>query len=151
MLILAARKINQSNKTFTLLHLRNLLGFEQEVTVMTETEEPATGPESDGRKEDLLIISQWVRKELFIYVKFLYRPEEDLAMNGAIYRKFRHDCKDRLVGLKLAARKSQDYRENYVKSLWNDATRKKCNIVTSGLNARRSSIYSATQNRFSGK
>jgi hypothetical protein len=114
-------------------------------------EEHYRAHDTDGRKEDLLIISHWVRKELFINVKFLYRPEEDLAMNGAIYRKFRHDCKDRLVGLKLAASKSQDYRESYVKSLWKEATRKKCNIITNGINARRSSIYSATQNRFNGK
>jgi len=114
-------------------------------------EEPYTAHETDGRKEDLLIISQWVRKELFVYVKFLYKPEDDLAMGGEIYRKFRYDCKDRLVGLKMAASKSQEYRESYVKSLWNEATRKKCNVVTNGINARRSSIYSATQNRFNGK
>ena len=117
----------------------------------TEAEGRYTASDTNGRKEDLLIISQWVRKELFVNVKFLYQPDEDLAVNGQIYKKFRHDCKDRLVGLKLAARKSQDYRENYVKSLWNEATRKKCNLVANGLNARRSSIYSATQNRFSGK
>jgi hypothetical protein len=72
-------------------------------------------------------------------------------VNGMIYRKFLYDCKNRLVGLKLAAEKSSDYRERYVQSLWNEATRKKCNLVTNGLNARRSSIYSATQNRFNGK
>jgi hypothetical protein len=49
---------------------------------------------------------------------------DGFAVNGQIYKKFRHDCKDRLVGLKLAARKSQDYRESYVRSLWNEATRK---------------------------
>lgn len=117
----------------------------------TASEERYTAHDTDGRKEDLLIIAQWVRKELFVYVKFLYKPEEDLAIDGQIYRKFRLDCKDRLVGLKLAASKSQAYRESYVKSLWNEATRKKNNLFTSGLNARRSSIYSATQNRFNGK
>ena len=49
--------------------------------------------ESDGREEDLKIISQWVRKELFVKVKFLYDVEEDLAVNGIIYNHFVRDCK----------------------------------------------------------
>jgi hypothetical protein len=48
----------------------------------TEAEECYTASDTDGRKEDLLIISQWVRKELFVNVKFLYQPDKDLAVNG---------------------------------------------------------------------
>jgi len=110
------------------------------------------GPhEHDGRQEDLKIISQWVRKELFVKVKFLYDIKEDLMVNGNIYKHFLRDCKDRLVGLRLNADRPSEYRRKYVESLWNQATKKKHNLVSDGLNARRSSIYSATQNRFIGK
>jgi hypothetical protein len=105
----------------------------------------------DGRSDDLLILSTWVKKELFNQVKFLYELEEDLAVNGHIYNKFLVDCKDRLVGLKIRERESTEHRRRYCESLWNHATRKKGNLVTRGLNARRSSIYSGTQNRFHGK
>ncbi len=107
--------------------------------------------ESDGREEDLKIISQWVRKELFVKVKFLYDVEEDLAVNGNIYNHFVTDCKLKLLGLKLNADQPSGYRRKYVESLWKEATRKKSNLVTEGINAKRSSIYSATQNRFIGK
>ena len=114
-------------------------------------QETFNADENDGRHEDLKIISQWVRKELFVKVKFLYDVEEDLAVNGNIYNHFLRDCKQRLVGLRLNADRPSDYRRKYVESLWNQATRKKRNLISDGLNARRSSIYSATQNRFIGK
>jgi hypothetical protein len=47
-------------------------------------QETFNADENDGRHEDLKIISQWVRKELFVKVKFLYDVEEDLAVNGNI-------------------------------------------------------------------
>ena len=34
----------------------------------------------DGRIDDLLILSAWVKKELFIQVKFLYELDKDLAV-----------------------------------------------------------------------
>lgn len=105
----------------------------------------------DGRSDDLLILSAWVKKDLFNQVKFLYELDEDLAVNGQIYNKFLLECKDRLVGLKIRERETSEYRRRYCESLWNHATRKKGNLVTRGLNARRSSIYSGTQNRFHGK
>jgi hypothetical protein len=107
--------------------------------------------QNDGREEDLKILSQWVRKELFVKVKFIYDVEEDLVVNGNIYNHFLRDCKGKLLGLKLNADQPSEYRRKYVESLWNQATKKKCNIVTDGINARRSGIYSATQNRFIGK
>ena len=108
-------------------------------------------PQVDGRCDDLLILSRWVRKELFAQVKFLYNPEVDLRIRGRLFNTFLRDCKDRLVGLKLNANRNSDYKMMYAESLWTEATRKKRNLVADGLNARRSSIYSATQNRFNGK
>ena len=105
----------------------------------------------EGRDEDMLIITAWVKKELFNQVKFLYQPDDDLAVGGYIYRKFLLDCKDRLVGLKIREREPSESRRRYCESLWNHATRKKANLVTKGINARHSSIYSSTLNRFNGK
>lgn len=128
-----------------------------ETTTMTERsdawcEPPVHGmEEQDGRGEDLTILSRWVRRELFVQVKFLYNPEVDLRVEGRLFRMFLRDCNKRLVGLKLNATRSSEYRRLYVESLWIEATRKKHNLVAEGLAARRSSIYSATQNRFTGK
>jgi len=103
----------------------------------------------DGRSDDLLILSAWVKKDLFNQVKFLYELDEDLAVNGQIYNKFLLECKDRLVGLKIRERETSEYRRRYCESLWNHATRNKGNLVTRGLNVQRSSIiYSGTQKRF---
>lgn len=107
--------------------------------------------EKGGRSEDLAILSCWVRKELFAQVKFLYNPDVDLRINGKLFKLFLGHCKDRLVGLKLSVNSGSEYRRLYVESIWTEATSKKRNLVTDGLNARRSSVYSASQNRFTGK
>ena len=113
-------------------------------------EDPVNVVQTNGMEEDLIILSRWVKKEMFVKVKFLYNVERDLRIDGAIYNMFVMDCKDRLVGLKLYADKSPDYKL-YVQALWNRATKKRRNLFADGLNTRRSSIYSATQNWFTGK
>ena len=106
----------------------------------------------DGMTEDLAILSRWVKKELFVKVKFLYNPEINLMIGGKIYNMFLLDCKDRLVGLKLLAASDSDCRNRYAQALWSQETKgKRRNLISDGLNTRRSSIYSATQNRFNGK
>jgi len=106
----------------------------------------------DGMTEDLAILSRWVKKELFVKVKFLYNPEINLMIGGKIYNMFLGDCKDRLVGLKLLAASDSACRNRYAQALWSQATKgKRRNLISDGLNTRRSSIYSATQNRFNGK
>ena len=82
-------------------------------------------------------------------VKFLYNPEEDLKINGALFNLFIRDCRDRLVGLKQH-QGNRVFRRMYVESLWTEVTKKKLNFVADGLNTRRSGIYSAMQNRFIG-
>ena len=63
--------------------------------ISTALEEPYMAHDMDGKKQDLLIISQWERrKEFCVYVKFLFKPEEDLARDGVICGNFRLDCKD---------------------------------------------------------
>lgn len=114
-------------------------------------QDPTNVYQQDGMTEDLTILSRWVKKELFVKVKFLYNPETNLMINGKIYNMFLLDCKDRLVGLKLLAASDSDCRRRYAHALWNQATKKRRNLIADGLNTRRSSIYSATQNRFNGK
>jgi hypothetical protein len=38
-------------------------------------QENSQSHQNDGREEDLKILSQWVRKELFVKVKFIYDVE----------------------------------------------------------------------------
>jgi hypothetical protein len=103
------------------------------------------------RIEDLAVLSRWVKSELFDVVKFLYKPEVDLKVNGTLFNFFVRDCRDKLVGLKVNGGGNRAYRRMYVESVWNEATTKRNNIVSEGLGARRSGVYSAMQNRFTGK
>ena len=101
-------------------------------------------------KEDLELLTKWVRTDLFEKVKFLYNPDTDLQINGSLYKLFVNDCKGRLIGLKgpLA---TGDYRRIYVELLWQEANKRKRNLVANGLTTRRSTVYSAMQNRFIGE
>ena len=102
-------------------------------------------------KEELVVLAQWwVKTDLFEKVKFLYNAEKELQVNGRLYKLFVNNCKGRLAGLKgtLAV---GEYRRIYVELLWQEANKKKQNLVTNGLTIRRSSIYSSMQNRFVGK
>jgi|GEM_PF-7010027 len=107
--------------------------------------------DDEVNSEDLAIVSRWARKKLFNTAQFIYNPQTDLKINGPLYDIFCDDCGPQLVGLKLLKGQSQDVRYQYVESLWAEATKKRTNRITDGLNARRSSIYSAMQNRFIGK
>ena len=101
-------------------------------------------------REDLELLTKWVRTDLFEKVKFLYNPDTDLQINGSLYKLFVNDCKGRLIGLKgpLA---TGDYRRIYVELLWQEANKRKRNLVANGLTTRRSTVYSAMQNRFIGE
>jgi hypothetical protein len=107
--------------------------------------------QKDDRTEDLTVLSRWVKGELFDQVKFLYSAENDLKINGLLYKMFVRDCRERLVGLKgQGGQRGSEYRTLYVQSIWTEGTKKKCNIVTDGLATRRGGIYTAMQNRFTG-
>jgi hypothetical protein len=107
--------------------------------------------ENGKRIEDMATLSRWVRAELFDNVKFLYNVEIDLRVDGELYNMFLHHCLGRLVGLKkYQGAGNSEYRKLYVSSLWSDATKKKYNVIADGLASRRSSIYSAMSNRFTG-
>jgi hypothetical protein len=102
--------------------------------------------------EDMAILSRWVRSELFDNVKFLYNTEIDLRGDGDLFNMFLFHCLGRLVGLKnYQGEENSEYRTLYLSSLWSEATKKKYNVIADGLASRRSSIYSAMSNRFTGK
>jgi len=92
-----------------------------------------------------------VKKDLFNKVQFIYDTVEDLRIGEILNRMFVRDCHKQLVGFRLLREASPSDKRNYVDLLWKEATEKRSNLVTNGLNARRSSIYSSMQNRFTGK
>ena len=100
-------------------------------------------------KEDFEVLSNWVKRELFEKVKFLYDTARELRINGDLYYLFVSSCKDKLIGLKERYAVGE-YRRLYVELLWQEANQKKRNLVANGLTMRRSSVYSAMQNRFVG-
>jgi hypothetical protein len=105
--------------------------------------------------EDLKLVSQWSRDDLFEKVRFLYNPDHDLRADGPLHRLFIRNCKRRLLGLKASAGASDQerllYEKLYLNMLWAEANKKRRNLVAVGLTVRRSSVYSAMQNRFVGK
>lgn len=101
-------------------------------------------------QDDLNLLTKWVKTDLFEKVKFLYNQERELQVNGVLYNLFVNECKGRMQGLKgpLA---TGEYRTMYVQLLWQEANKRKRNIIANGLTCRRSSVYAAMQNRFIGK
>jgi hypothetical protein len=100
---------------------------------LTNTETETNVPSKPRvEKEDLVLLSNWAKVDLFEKVKFLYNPEKDLQINGRLFKLFVNDCKDRLVGLK-GPQAVGEYRRMYVELLWQEANQKKKNIVNSSL------------------
>ena len=125
--------------------------MEERTNLPENNNEGRNSVKKDHRSEDLAIISRWVKSEVFDTVKFLYKPEKDLAIKGQLYKKYLQECRHRLIGLKVEGSENQAYRRMYVNSLWNEATTKGNNLVANDLSSRRSAVYSAVQNRFIGK
>jgi hypothetical protein len=72
--------------------------------------------------EDLKLVSQWSRDDLFEKVRFLYNPDHDLRADGPLHRLFIRNCKRRLLGLKASAGASAQerllYEKLYLNMLW---------------------------------
>ena len=110
-----------------------------------------TNVSSSGvQTKDMETLTRWIRGEMFGEVKFIYQPDEDLRTGGKIYRWYVKSCKESLLGLREIDRTNQDARRKYVEDLWKDATMRKRCLVQDGLASRRSSVYTAMQNRFNG-
>jgi hypothetical protein len=111
---------------------------------------PVTPAKITVKSEDLDVLRNWVKKELFEKVKFLYDTDGELRVNGALYCHFVRNCKERLIGLRVPEAVGE-YRRLYVELLWQEANRKRRNLISGGLTMRRSSVYSGMQNQFVGE
>lgn len=108
--------------------------------------------DQNGTSEDLQLIAKWSRKWLWHTVQFIYEADKSCdTPDGRIFVQFKDDLQNKLVGVKLLNGKSNSKKTEYMENIWKDIVRKKTNIITDGLNARRSAVYSAMQNRFMGK
>ena len=47
-------------------------------------------------EDDLNVVAQWVKGDLFDKVKFLQNPDTDLTVNGKLYNLLVTECKGRL-------------------------------------------------------
>jgi len=134
-------------------------------TVSTSNTEPSTPPspgsharshnsssqgscklkiDEDALKKDLLILSTYVKEDLYYGVKFFYDPKKDLVRRGRVFNHFYKICRKRLEGVK-------DYdndreKEWYISHLWQTATEDR--IQQDSLSLKRSSVYTVMQNRF---
>lgn len=106
-------------------------------------------------KNDMEVVRNWVRRDLFDVVKFLYNgPNEDLARGSKIYNFFvNHFLKhDSLVGLKAVESNPTLFdrdKKLYLDRLWTDSIAEQ--VVVDGLSYRRSAVYSVMNNKFRGK
>jgi hypothetical protein len=106
-------------------------------------------------KNDMEAVRNWVRRDLFDVVKFLYNgPNEDLARGSKIYNFFvNHFLKhDSLVGLKAVESNPTMFdrdKKLYLDRLWTDSIAEQ--VVVDGLSYRRSAVYAVMSNKFRGK
>jgi hypothetical protein len=105
--------------------------------------------------EDMMRIKQWAREVLFKKVKFLYRGKAELVSTGPeegkgrVYKEFEKQCMNNLPGVIASQAKGAEYKEIYVKYLWDCATKE--NVISNALCIRKGCIYTVMQSRFEGK
>jgi len=100
--------------------------------------------DDDLLKVDMLILSTYVKEDMYYGVKFLYDPKKDLAAGGQVFNHFRRICKKRLEGVKKYDNERE--REWYINYLWKEATEER--VQQDSLSLKRSSVYTVMQNRF---
>ena len=98
---------------------------------------------------DLKRVKVWVRDVLFERVKFVYDAEEQLKVGELIFNKCKGNCGEYLQGWKRF-RDDQDKKDMYFVRLWEKANNQQNNLIMKGLQARRSTIYAAMSNKFTG-
>ena len=82
---------------------------------MTEDENQIT---SCQQKDDLKLITEYVKNDLYHLVKFIYNEKEDLVEEGPIYEHYKKKLNS-LVGTSVTM--SADNKETYMKYLWSQA------------------------------
>jgi len=95
-------------------------------------------------KKDTVILSTYVKEEMYYGVKFIYDPKEDLATGGVIFNHFYKHCSKKLEGRKTY--QTQNEKDMYVEYLWKNAVDDR--VQQDSLAVKRSSVYTVMQNRF---
>ena len=100
---------------------------------------------SKQKRDNMDVVIEYTKEDLFAKVKFIYDPKVDLAVGGKIYSDYKRKCKDQLGGQGLATVSCNPY----VEAVWNDAITK--HIQKNALAQKRSAVYTMMQNKCSGK
>jgi len=95
-------------------------------------------------EKDTLILSAYVKEELYYGVKFIYDPKKDLAVGEQIFNHFYKVCRNRLEGVKNFP--TQREKELYLRYVWKNAMDNR--VQQDSLSVKRSSVYTVMQNRF---
>ena len=98
--------------------------------------------------QDLEILLNFAKEELFTKTKFLFRPD-DLNVGNRAYNLFVKCCKEKLQGI----RKVQDsnFEQYYLNFIWTQGTRGRPNLIQRGLTSKRSAVQTYMAYRFAGK
>jgi len=103
-------------------------------------------------EEDLEFLKKWVKTEFFTKVKFIFNGANELKVGSNYYKMCKKASKGRLVGFqRKPGERNKAVREMYFNMLWKEATHPNRNLLKNGLVNRRSAIYTAMANKFTGK
>ena len=103
-----------------------------------------TSNNSRQNAEDLVLLVNYIKNNLYPKVKFIYNPEVDLAVTGKIYNHFKTTCKDRIGGRCI----TEPNRETYMETIWTMGANK--HMQKTALSQKRCAVYTVMQNKFSG-
>lgn len=143
------RRVTQKDKQHTEVEIDEYDGSELSDSQTTPTNQGSRNKskltlDKELLKKDILILSTYVKEEMYHGVKFLYDPRNDLSVGEAIFQHFYRTCKNTLEGVKEYI--NQNEKELYIRYLWTQATDQR--IQQDSLSVKRSSVYTVMQNRF---
>ena len=125
---------------------------ENSPNITVSNRNPTTGWKATIEDADLDTMKRWVKDDFFQKVKFIYNADKELKVDSDYFKLFVKDCKDRLIGLKARqGNENKELRKMYIQMLWQQANKPNVDIVKNGLIGRRSSIYTAMNNKFDCK
>ena len=106
----------------------------------------AMAEQQQHKKNDIVTLATYVKKDLYPKVKFFYDEKVELKVGGQIYNDYWEKCKNQMQG---GARLGSDLLlDTYMESIWNQGLTEK--TQRKALSARRSAVYTVMQNKFTG-
>ena len=103
------------------------------------------GVNSGGRKNyEFVIISKYIKHDLFRKIKFVYDNTDDWKIGGDIYKNYIEVCGDTMGNCSLTA----ETRVAYLQRVWKDACKNR--IQNKALLQKRSAVYTVMQTKFQG-